>query len=85
MLLFYGLKFHVCIFLGNPKNPQMCVLSKNFSTLGSNLVRLTLVPVYFYLGFYQKSFVLTWAWVIRVRFQIDPLKYGFHIQIYVFS
>ena len=75
MLLFYGLKFHVCYFWGNPKTLKCASLSKNFleyplPTLSSNLVRLTLVPVHFYPGFYQKSFVLTWACVTRIRFRI---------------
>ena len=77
MLLFYGLKFHVCYFWDNPKTLKCASLSKNFlqcplPTLGSNLVRLTLVPVHFYplAGFYRKSFVLAWAWVTLTRFQI---------------
>ena len=75
MLLFYGLKFQVSYFWGNPRNPKCVSMFKNFlecplPTLGSNLVRLTLVPVDFYPGFYRKSFVLTWTWVTRIRFQI---------------
>ena len=82
MLLFYGLKFHICYFWGNPKNPQMCVPVQKFSrvplpSLGSNLVGLILVPVDFYPGFYRKSFVLTWAWVTRIRFQIIAFSNGF--------
>ena len=73
MLLFYGLKFHVCYFWGNAKTLKCASLSKNFlecplPTLGSNLVSLTLVPVDFYPWFYRKSIVLTWAWVTLIRF-----------------
>ena len=67
------------LFLGLPKTLRCASLSKIFlecplPTLCSNLVRLTLIPVNFYPGFYQKSFVLIWAWVTRKRFQIIALS-----------
>ena len=48
MLLSYGLKFHVCYFLFNPKKPSNeRPYPKIFwsETLGYNLVRLTFVPI----------------------------------------